>query len=800
MNAKALKSLEFHKITDMLAQKAASKPGKVRCAELVPFTGLDDVIRAQKETTEAAGYILQKGSLPLGGIADIGGAIARAVAGGMLQPEELLQVSRCLYVFGKVMAYGQLSTKSSKVNEASENAGSSVLGGYFEALTLDEGLEREISRCIKDSGEIADNASAKLSEVRRSIGAAHDKIRDKLQGILHSTSHKNMLQDAIITMRGDRFCVPVKAEYRGSFPGMVHDQSSTGATVFMEPLSVVELNNKIKDLRFDEKREEEKILYKLSGQVGENAENLEANLEIITFLDFVFARGELSLQMRASEPVFNNRGYVNIRKGRHPLLAQDKVVPTDIYLGGEFSMLLITGPNTGGKTVSLKTVGLFTLMGQAGLHIPAFDNSELAVFEEVFADIGDEQSIEQSLSTFSSHMTNIVSILEKLSNNALVLLDELGAGTDPTEGAALAIALLSHLHARKIRTVVTTHYSELKLYALSTENVENASCEFDVETLRPTYRLLIGIPGKSNAFAIAKRLGLHDKIIDEARALLSQKDIRFEDVITDLEASKKQVLIEQDRAAVYRREAEKLREDAAKLEEKLRTQKEKILQQARDEAQTLVREARKEADTLITEVRKQLENAERAEIESARKTAREGLTALESSFAATQEKPTRTPPENLRRGDRVFIHSLNQSGTVSNPPDSNGETQIQAGIMKIKVHISDLSLEAEDPTKKAADFIKNRQHSPKNKVKSSNISPEIDLRGLMQDEAANQAETYLDEAFLASLSTVTLIHGKGTGALRKAIHNMLKRQPNVKEFRLGKFGEGEDGVTIVTFK
>jgi DNA mismatch repair protein MutS2 len=430
-------------------------------------------------------------------------------------------------------------------------------------------------------------------------------------------------------------------------------------------------------------------------------------------------------------------------------------------------------------------------MGQAGLHIPAFDNSELAVFDDVFADIGDEQSIEQSLSTFSSHMTNIVTILGGLSSNALVLLDELGAGTDPTEGAALAVSLLNYKKKKKIRTVVTTHYSELKMYALSTSGVENASCEFDVETLRPTYRLLIGIPGKSNAFAIAKRLGLPDEIIDEARALLSQKDIRFEDVITDLEASKKQVLIEQDRAAVYAREAEKLRTDAAKLEENLRTQKEKMLQQAREEAVELVRAARKEANEIIANLREQ------TEVESARKKMREGLTALESAVAPVTEKPKRKPPENLRRGDRVYIHSLNQTGTIQNPPDSNGETQIQAGIMKIKVNVSDLSLAEEDPTEKAAKFVQKRQNS--SIVKSLNISPEIDLRGLLPEEATANAERYLDEAFLANIGNVTLIHGKGTGVLRTAIHNMLKRQPNVKEFRLGKYGEGEDGVTIVKF-
>ncbi|MCL1863214.1 MAG: endonuclease MutS2 [Defluviitaleaceae bacterium] len=777
MNKKTINSLEFPKIIDMLVQCAISPLGKKRCAKILPLTHLDDINRAQKETTTAASLILNKGSLPLGGISDIAGAITRAAAGGTLMAEELLQVGECLYVFKKIAMYCHLDVLVL-----------TALAHYFQGIATIEPLEKEITRCIKPSGEIADSASQKLAEIRRNIRIAHDRVRDHLQGVIHSASYKNMLQEAIVTLRGDRFCVPVKAEYRGSFPGMVHDQSSTGATVFMEPLSVVELNNKIKDLHFEEKREEEKILQKLSGLVGENSEILDANMELVTILDTIFAKAELSLQMKATEPIFNTRGYVNIKKGRHPLLDQNTVMPTDIYLGGDFFMLLITGPNTGGKTVSLKTVGLFTLMGQAGLHIPAFDNSELAVFDDVFADIGDEQSIEQSLSTFSSHMTNIVSILENLHHNSLVLLDELGAGTDPTEGAALAIALLSHLHVRKIRTVVTTHYSELKLYALSTEGAENASCEFNVETLRPTYRLLIGIPGKSNAFAIAKRLGLSDKIIEDARALLSQKDIRFEDVITDLEASKKLVLLEQDKAAAAARDAEKLQQDVAKLEEKLRTQKEKILQQAREEAAEILRNTKKEADAVIEGMKKQ-------ELEEARRHAREGLTALESAIAPTIEKPRHAPPQNLRRGDRVYIHSMQQQGTVQTPPDPSGETLIQAGIMKIKVHVSDLSLDEKPPEEKAAAFIKKRAS-----MKSLNISPEIDLRGLMPEEAVAQAESYLDEAFLSALSTVTLIHGKGTGVLRKAIQNMLKHQPNVKEFRPGKYGEGEDGVTVVTFK
>jgi len=787
MNKKALSTLEYPKIIEMLQSRAASPMGKQRAQELVPMTYINDVKRAQEETTAATGLILRKGSLPLGGISDIKPALARAWAGGMLQAEELIQIAESLYVCRKLILYGK------------ETENSSGLTPYFGALTLADQLENEINRCIKPTGEIADNASAKLADIRRTIRTAHDKIRDHLQGVIHSASYKNMLQDAIITMRGDRFCVPVKAEFRGSFPGMVHDQSSSGATVFMEPLSVVELNNKIKDLHFEEKREEERILQKLSGMVSQESEALSANLEQITYLDFVFAKGELSLQMEATEPIFNDRRFVHIKKGRHPLLNPDTVVPTEIYLGDSFHMLLITGPNTGGKTVSLKTMGLFACMGQAGLHIPAAENSQMAVFDDVFADIGDEQSIAQSLSTFSSHMKNIVNILADLSPNALVLLDELGAGTDPTEGAALAIAILQHLREQQIRTVVTTHYSELKLFALSMEGVENASCEFDVETLRPTYRLLIGIPGKSNAFAIAKRLGLPDSIIDEARAVLSQKDIRFEDVITDLEASKKAVLLEQDRAEIFRREAEKLRQDVAKQEEKLRTQKEKIIQQAKLEALNTVRQAQKEANEILSKMQKDLQNATQRELEDAKRKARESLAGLADGIGPIATKESfRTPPANLRRGDKVHIHSLNQSATVSIPPDTSGEVHVQAGILKIKVHISDLSLDEEQVAHKATQKFSGSGKS--GNIKSLHISKEIDLRGMMPEEATTNADKYLDDAFLASLTNVTLIHGKGTGAVRNAIHALLKRHPHVKEYRLGKFGEGEAGVTVVTLK
>ena len=785
MNEKSMKNLEYPKITAMLASRAASPMGKELCGELLPMTDIEDITQAQGETTAATTLILKKGSLPLGGISDIRAALARALAGGMLSPEELVQISDFLYVCRKLISYGQ------KKEEEPE----SVLGKFFDGIFAANELENEITRCINPSGEIHDNASPKLSDLRRNIRVSHDRIREHLQKVIQSAAYKNMLQDAIVTRRGDRFCVPVKAEHRGSFPGLVHDQSSTGATVFMEPSSVVDLNNKIKDLHFEEKREEERILFKLSGLVADDGEVLKANFDIIAHLDFVFAKGELSLQMKASEPVFNNKGYVNLKKARHPLLNQDTAVPIDVFLGGEFSMLLITGPNTGGKTVTLKTVGLFALMGQAGLHVPAYDNSELAVFWNVFSDIGDEQSIEQSLSTFSSHMRNIVNILEEVGPKSLVLLDELGAGTDPTEGAALAIALLSYLHSKNITTIVTTHYSELKLYALSTKGVENASCEFDVETLRPTYRLLIGIPGKSNAFAIAKRLGLRDDIIGSAKELLGQKDIRFEDVITDLEASKKAVILEEERAAIFRREAEKLRADVAKQEESLRTNKEKLMAQARAEALKLVADAKKEAEELISKMRKRLASTSGREFEEARKELKDGLQALEDS--AMPEKPKRKPPENLRRGDTVFIHSMNQTGTVSQIQDANGDVLIQAGIMKIKVHVTDLSLWEVDPGLRATDKVK----AGRNLItKALEQKREVDLRGMMPEEAVSAADKYLDDAFLTGLSNVTIIHGKGTGAVRTAIHNMLKRHPHAKEFRLGSFGEGEDGVTVVSLK
>jgi len=787
MNSKALQTLEYTKIIDLLASHAASQMGKDRANNLIPMTNIKDIKRAQRETTEATTLILRKGSLPLGGIRDIRSALQRALVGGMLGIEELLHIGDFLYVCGKIQSYGYPDERY----EALE-----MLQSLFDGVLSSDHLESEIKRCVLNQQELSDAASPALANVRRSIRTSNDRIRDHLNGVIQSAAYRNMLQDPIITIRNDRYCVPVKAEYRGSFNGMIHDQSASGATLFIEPASVVQLNNKIKELFFEERKEIERILMQLSGLVAGQADVLSASIDMLTRLDFIFAKGELSLAMRATEPIFNEQGYINIRKGRHPLLPSDKVVPTDIYIGKDFTTLLITGPNTGGKTVSLKTVGLFTLMGQAGMHIPAFDNSELAVFNDVFADIGDEQSIEQSLSTFSSHMRNIVSILEAVKDNALVLLDELGAGTDPTEGAALGISILQYLHDRQIRAVVTTHYSELKVYAISTPGVENASCEFDVETLRPTYRLLIGIPGKSNAFAISRRLGLPEHIIDHARGLLSQEDVRFEDMITDLEISKKTVMLEKDRAEQYRREAENTRKQLETQQEKLKNQRERILNEARAEAVKLVRDAKDQADDLYKGLQKHLRGvANQKEIEEQRQAMRSHLSGLEKDLAdATGEKRVLRPlPEKLQKGDKVFVHTLNQKATVVNEPDNSGEVMVQAGIMKVKVKLQDLSL---DETKEKPTF--NQSRATSSKVgKAKHISPEVDLRGMLVQEGIEKTRKYLDDACLANLPLVTIIHGKGTGALRKAVHEYLKKHPHVKDYRLGTFGEGEDGVTIV---
>ncbi len=785
MNEKALKKLEYDKIIQKLASFAVSPMAKEKIQNMRPYTAMSDITAAQQETTEAVSMILRKGTLTLGGFKEIRPQLKRAAMGGVLSMGELLHIASFLSVCRRAKEYSKNENKAEVYQKLDE---------LFALIVPIPQLEDKINMCILSENEMSDNASSALQKIRREIKISNEKVKDQLNHIIASPAYRNMLQDPVITIRNDRYCVPVKNEYRSTFQGMVHDQSNTGSTVFIEPMSVVQLNNKIKELQAEEKKEIEKILAELSALVTEQKELLEANMTLLVHLDFVFAKANLSLSMNGTQPLFNLKGYINIQKARHPLLDPKTVVPITIYLGKEFSTLLITGPNTGGKTVALKTLGLFTLMGQSGLHIPAFDHSQLAVFDNVFADIGDEQSIEQSLSTFSAHMSNIVSILQEVTPYSLVLFDELGAGTDPTEGAALAMSIINSLHQRKIRTAVTTHYSELKVYALSTEGVENACCEFDVETLRPTYRLLIGIPGKSNAFAISKRLGLSGAIIEGAKEYISHDEARFEDVITDLEISKKSVVYEQERAEQYRKEAERLKQEVEHQKNKTREQKEKIIAKAREEAKQIYQQAKEEADQIIKEMNKEAKNVNRQKLTEQRSKLKTKLSNMQEEFLKSpKKKSTHKPPEKLQVGDRVYVISFDQNGTALTEPDKNKEVMVQMGSMKIKVPLSELML---DDTPKP----KNETKTVSTKVKagkSQYISAEIDCRGQLVEEALGNIDKYLDDAYLSGLKQVMIIHGKGTGALRSAVQVYLKTNPHVKSYRAGVYGEGEMGVTVV---
>ncbi len=791
MNEKALKKLEYDKIIKKLMDFAVSPMAKEKAEALLPYTAMTDITQAQQETTEAVSMILRKGTLTLGGFREIRPQMKRAAMGGVLSMGELMNIGSFLYVCRRAKEYAKHENKTESYEK---------LDALFELIQPIVSLENEITKCILSETEMSDTASAALHKIRREIKQSHEKVKDQLNSIIASSAYKNMLQDPVVTIRNDRYCVPVKSEYRSTFPGMIHDQSNTGSTVFMEPLSVVQLNNKIKQLQAEEKKEIEKILLELSEKVTEQREILQANMEVLTHLDFVFAKGNLSLSINGTQPLFNLKGYINIQKARHPLLEEKKVVPISIYLGKDFTTLLITGPNTGGKTVALKTLGLFTLMGQAGLHIPAFDHSQLAVFDNVFADIGDEQSIEQSLSTFSAHMSNIVTILEEVTPYSLVLFDELGAGTDPTEGAALALSIIESLRKRKIRTAVTTHYSELKVYALSTEGVENACCEFDIETLRPTYRLLIGIPGKSNAFAISKRLGLSDEIIEGAKEFISHDEARFEDVITDLEISKKSVAFEQERAEQYRKEAERLKEEVAYQKNKTKEQKEKILSRAREEARQIYQQAKEEADNIIKQMNQTAkESADRQKLSQQRSAIKAKLSSMQEAFLKSpKKKSTHKPPQQLQPGDKVYVISFDQSGTALCAPDKNKEVMVQMGSMKIKVPLSELML---DDTPKPKNETPKKMISTNVKAgKSQYISAEIDCRGQLVEEALGNIDKYLDDAYLSGLKQVTIIHGKGTGALRSAVQTYLRTNSHVKSYRPGVYGEGEMGVTVVELK
>ena len=788
MNNKTLIKLEFDKIISMLENEASSFRGKQLCRRLKPVTDLTKIDLLQEQTAAAFTRIIKKGRISFGDAAPVEESLKRLEIGGALNTAELLRICRLLSNTARAKSYGRHDTQEDLAD---------CLDIYYDGLEPLTPLSNEIERCIISEDEISDDASSALKHIRRSINNLNDRVHTTLSGLVNG-SLRTYLQDALITMRGDRYCIPVKAEYRSQVQGLIHDQSASGSTLFIEPMAIVKLNNDLKELYVQEQDEIRKILASLSEEAAQYIEEIRTDYRSLTDLDFIFARGALALTMRASRPILNEEGRIRIREGRHPLLDQKKVVPITVSLGDEFSLLIITGPNTGGKTVSLKTVGLLTLMGQAGLHIPAGDRSEIAVFRQVYADIGDEQSIEQSLSTFSSHMTNIVSFLKKVDDRSLVLFDELGAGTDPTEGAALAIAILSHLHKRNIRTMATTHYSELKIYALSTPGVENACCEFDVESLRPTYRLLIGIPGKSNAFAISGKLGLPGYIIDDAKKRLSEQDVSFEDLLSDLEASRRTIEKEQAEIAAYKKEAETLKRQAVQKQEKLEEQRDRIIREANEKANAILREAKEVADETIRNFHKfGKENISAAEMEKERERLRKKIKDTSASASLKTNKPKKTyKPSDFKLGESVKVLSMNLTGTIGSLPDARGNVTVQMGILRSQVNISDLEI-IEEVSPYAP---KRMNRTAKSKIKMSkslSVSPEINLLGKTVDEAVAELDKYLDDALLSHLNSVRVVHGKGTGALRKGIHEYLRRQKHVKSYRLAEFGEGDAGVTIV---
>lgn len=788
MNEKALRILEYDKIISRLTELASSALGKELCQKLTPMTDLKQISQAQQETGAALSRIFQFGSLHFYGIRDIRPSLKRLEIGSALSAGELLHICSLLDNAKRIKAYSRGER---------DNATEDCLDALFEAIEPLTPLAQEIRRCILSEEEIADDASPALRQIRRSMKNANDKIHTQLNSLVNNQTTRTYLQDAVITMRNGRYCIPVKAEYRSQIPGMIHDQSGSGSTLFVEPMSIVKLNNDIRELQLKEQEEIQVILENLSQETANYRFALEENLQILTKLDFIFAKASLAKEHNGTAPTFNTQGRLRIRQGRHPLLDPKKVVPINIHLGEDFDQLIVTGPNTGGKTVSLKTVGLFTLMGQAGLHIPALDRSCLSVFDEVFADIGDEQSIEQSLSTFSSHMTNIVHILEQADNRSLVLFDELCAGTDPTEGAALAISILTFLHNMQVRTMATTHYSELKVYALSTEGVENACCEFNVDTLSPTYRLLIGIPGKSNAFAISSKLGLPGYIIEDAKKRLSSQQESFEDLIADLETSRITIEKEQQEIQAHRAEIQRLREKLEEKHDKLTNRREQILHDANAEARKILADAKAYADTTIRNFQKYGNGmGDTKKMEQERAALREKMSGLDTghTYNGTPKKAKKASPEDFVVGATVRVLTLGMTGTISTPPNSKGEVYVQMGALRSQANIKDLEFLAkpqkEEPSKR----------SSYNMGKSASISPEINLIGHTVDEALPKLDKYLDDAYLAHLSQVRIVHGKGTGILKNAVHQHLRKAKYVKSFRLGAFGEGDAGVTIAEFK
>lgn len=790
MRDSTLKTLEFDKIVKMLSDIAASDAGKRKCLQVKPSCSLEEVEGLQQETAECIKALVKKGSPPLGGVTDLSMVIRRVEAGGVLDTEQLLKISDLLRCVSNMQNY-------MKAPREGTEEGFTILNAMVGNLVPHHSVEREITRCIEGPGQIADDASPALKSIRRQIGSANEEVRTKLSSMVASASFQKYLQDSIVTTRGDRYVVPVKQEYRGSVPGIVHDQSSTGATLFIEPMVVVQLNNRLRELSAKERLEIERILSTLTLLVSEILDDIQADMETLIALDVMFARGKLGLEMEASRPLYNTSGYINIKKARHPLIDPRVVVPVSIYLGRDFDVLVITGPNTGGKTVTLKTVGLMVLMAQAGLQIPCQEGTELTVYRDVFADIGDEQSIEQSLSTFSSHMTNIVEILKQAGKGSLVLLDELGAGTDPTEGAALAMAILDYLHGKRICTIATTHYSELKQYALTKERVENASVEFDVETLSPTYRLTIGIPGKSNAFEISKRLGLSEGLIENASMYLSGEDVRFEDIIGDLERNKKEAEQEKKWAQRLRQEVERTKADYKQKIKRMEERRDKMLDEARLEAKEILERTREESAEMIKELRSlaAVQGAERNKrIEQVRQKIRWDIEKLEEALSTgIKEERTSGEPKDLKPGDPVRVLSLGQKGTVLEKYD-DGEALVQVGIMKLKVKQSNLEKTEEKQKEKAT------ENGAKSMSKAATISAQVDVRGQVLEDAIINVDKYLDDAHLSGLKQVLIIHGKGTGVLRSGIQQLLRSNRYVASFRRGSFGEGGDGVTVVELK
>ncbi len=790
MNSKVLRVLEYHKIIDQLTEKATSAPGRKLAAALLPMTDPEEIETAQTQTADALSRLFGKGSTSFGGNRDLGLSIRSLEVGSVLSASELLAIASFLENVNRIKTYGR--------RDRDDISGDS-LDIFFDSLEPLTPLSNEIRRCILSEEEIADDASPALKHIRRSMTITNDRIHSQLSSMING-SYRTYLQDAVVTMRNNRYCIPVKAEYKSQVQGMVHDQSSTGSTFFIEPAAVVSLNNELKELVLKEQEEIEAILAALSAQTAAHTETLIQNQQAMTTLDFIFAKASLAMEQNASRPVFNTEHRIHIRRGRHPLLNKQKVVPVDILLGIDFDLLVITGPNTGGKTVALKTVGLLTLMGQAGLHIPALDRSELSIFKEVYADIGDEQSIEQSLSTFSSHMTSIVSILQNADADSLCLFDELGAGTDPTEGAALAISVLDYLHNRGIRTMATTHYSELKVYALSTSFVENACCEFNVETLQPTYRLLIGIPGKSNAFAISSKLGLPDHIIEDARRHITEDKESFEDLLANLENSRLTIEKERQEIEAYKREIQSLKERLESKQEKIDQSRDRIIREANEEAREILQNAKEIADETIRTFQKAGAASSIRDLEKSRQKVRDKIAEKNDRLALKNDKASHKTlkPGQIKLGDSVKIVSMGLKGTVSSLPDKSGRLFVQCGIIRSQVSLDDLVLIEEETINTGK---MQRTSSGRLKMsKSYTVSTEINLLGKTVDEALSELDKYLDDAYLAHLPSVRIVHGKGTGALRNAVHNYLRRNKTVKSYRLGEFGEGDAGVTIAEFK